>query len=97
MTDEAVQGFSSVWDAIEETQEAAANMRLRSDLMMAIQAAVEGWQVTQVQAAARLGVTQPRLNDLLRGRIAKFSLDALVGLAQHAGLAIRMDIVRDAA
>jgi len=51
----------------------------------------------QAQATARLGVTQPRLNDLLRGRTARFSLDALVGLAQHAGLIVRMEIAREAA
>lgn len=58
---------------------------LRSDLMMAVSSAVESWQLTQTQAAARLGVTQPRLNDLLRGRINRFSLDALIGLAKRAG------------
>lgn len=97
MTKEQVQTFASVWDAIEETPEAAANMQLRSELMMAIQAAVEEWHVTQAQAAARLGVTQPRLNDLLRGRITKFSLDALVALAQRAGLAVRLALVPRAA
>ncbi len=53
--------------------------------------------MTQAQAANRLGVTQPRLNDLLRGRVERFSLDALVGLAERAGLAVRMEIEREAA
>lgn len=92
MLDEPVQNFASVWDAIEETPDAAATMRLRSELMIAVQTAVENWNLTQAQAAARLGVTQPRLDDLLRGRIARFSLDALVGLAQHAGLAVHLEI-----
>lgn len=97
MTDEPVQTFASVWDAIEETPEAAANMRLRSELVSAIRSAVEEWNLTQALAASRLGVTQPRLNDLLRGRVGRFSLDALVGLAERAGLAVRMEIERDAA
>lgn len=97
MTDEPVQTFASVWDAIEETEEAAANMRLRSELMIAVRSAVEEWHLTQAQAAHRLGVTQPRLNDLLRGRVARFSLDALVALAERAGLAVRMEIARQAA
>jgi predicted XRE-type DNA-binding protein len=97
MTDYHVQSFTSVWDAIEETPEAAANMRLRSELMIAVQTAMERWNLTQAQAAARLGVMQPRLNDMLRGRIGKFSLDALVGLAEHAGLALRLEIASDAA
>ena len=60
MTDEPVQTFASVWDALEETPEAAANMRLRSELVIAIGAAVQEWRMTQVLAAGRLGVTQPR-------------------------------------
>jgi predicted XRE-type DNA-binding protein len=53
---------------------------------------VAGWHVTQMEAARRLGVTQPRLNDLLRGRVGKFSLDALVALAVRAGFAVDMEI-----
>jgi len=97
MTDDAVQTFASVWDALEETPGEAANLRLRSELAIAIRSAVEGWQVPQTQAARRLGVTQPRLNDLLRGRVGRFSLDALVELAGRAGLAVRMEIAREAA
>jgi predicted XRE-type DNA-binding protein len=97
MTDEPVQVFASVWDAMEETQDEAAHMRLRSELAMAVRSTVEEWALTQAQAARRLGVTQPRLNDLLRGRLARFSLDALVGLAERSGLVVRMEISRDAA
>jgi predicted XRE-type DNA-binding protein len=97
MSDEPVQTFTSVWDALEETPEEAANMRLRSELAIAVRGAVDGWKLTQAQAAARLGVTQPRMNDLLRGRVGRFSLDALVGLAAHAGLAVRMEVTRSAA
>lgn len=97
MTEEPVQVFASVWDALEETPDEAANMRLRSELAIAVQAAVEDWHLTQAQAASRLGVTQPRLNDLLRGRVARFSLDALIVLAERAGLAVRIEITRAAA
>ena len=97
MTEEPVQTFASVWDALEETPDAAVTMRLRSDLMIAVQGTVAEWQLTQAEAARRLGVTQPRLNDLLRGRIGRFSLEALVGLAERAGLAVRMEITRAAA
>jgi predicted XRE-type DNA-binding protein len=92
VTDEPVQSFASVWDAVEETQADSATMRLRSELVIAIRDAVEQWDVTQALAASRLGVTQPRLNDLLLGRILRFSLDALVGLAERAGLAVRVEI-----
>ena len=86
------QVFASVWDALEDSPAAAANMRLRSELMVAVQEAVAGWGLTQVEAARRLDVTQPRLNDLLRGRIGRFSLDALIVLAERAGLSVRVRI-----
>jgi predicted XRE-type DNA-binding protein len=84
--------FESVWDALEDTPMEAENMKLRSSLMIAIADTVSAWQVTQVEAARRLGVTQPRLNDLLRGRVDKFSLDALVALAAPAGFAVHLEI-----
>ena len=72
------QSFTNVWDALENTPSDAANMTMRSALLIAIEQRVRGWKITQAEAAQRLGVTQPRLNDLLRGRITSFSLDALI-------------------
>ena len=88
--------FASVWDALEDTAAEAANMRARSKLMIAVRSKIESWKVSQTEAAKRLGLTQPRLNDLLRGRIDKFSLDALINMAGPAGLAVRLQI-REAA
>jgi predicted XRE-type DNA-binding protein len=65
--------------------------------MIAIRDAVDGWQLTQAEAAKRLGVTQPRMNDLLRGRIDKFSLDALMILATEAGLTVEWRVSKPAA
>ena len=90
------QIFENVWDALEKTPDQAANMTMRSDLMIALRQEVRSWGVTQSEAARRLEITQPRLNDLLRGRIGKFSLDALISLAQHAGLRVRLEIARAA-
>lgn len=92
-----LERYESVCDAIESSPSEAANMKARATLMMAIRKVVDGWRGTQAEAARRLGITQPRLNDLLRGRINKFSLDALVELAERAGLSIRMRVVRRAA
>jgi predicted XRE-type DNA-binding protein len=89
--------FESVWDAIEPSKTQAANMKARADLMIAIQQTVEDWHTTQATAAKRLGLTQPRLNDLLRGRINKFSLDALLNHASLAGLSVELKVVRPAA
>ena len=92
----ARQKFASVWDALEDTAAEAANMRARSELMIALRGKIESWKVSQTDAAQRLGLTQPRLNDLVRGRIDKFSLDALVNLATPAGLVVRLQIRRAA-
>ncbi len=98
MTDDEmeIQSFDSVWDAIEDTPEEAANMRLRSQLLTAVEQEIRSWSLTQAKAAERLGVTQPRLNDLLRGKIAKFSLDALVDLSARAGLAVKLGVEKAA-
>lgn len=72
---------ASVWDAIADTSEQAANLRVRAELMQQIATIIEAEDWTQVEAAARCGVTQPRINDLLRGRVSRFSLDALVNIA----------------
>jgi predicted XRE-type DNA-binding protein len=84
--------FASVWDAIADTPEEAANLSLRSELMHEIEAIIKqnGW--TQAVAAKRCGVTQPRINDLLRGRIARFSLDALVNIASALGRKVRVSL-----
>ena len=84
--------FANVWHALEDTPEDAATMTMRSHVMIAIEDQVRSWNTTQVQAARRLGITQPRLNDLLHGKINKFSLDALMTLATRAGLKVKIDV-----
>ena len=91
------QRFKSVWDAIESSPTEAANMKARSEVLMAIRKVVDGWDVTQAEAARKLGINQPRMNDLLRGKIDKFSLDALMNLAARAGLSVQVKVVRRAA
>ena len=86
------QRFANVWDALEATPAKAANMTMRSDLLIALRQRVGAWKATQAEVARRLRVTQPRLNYLLRGRIAKFSLDALIKLADRADLHVRLRI-----
>ncbi len=88
--------FDSVWDAIEDTRAQAENMKLRSALMMALKEEVERRGLSQSQAAQRFGVTQPRISDLIGGKIDRFSLDALVKMAVAAGLRIEMRVSRAA-
>ena len=76
----------SVFYDLTDTREEAANLTARGVLMIAIEQRIreEGW--TQAEAAARLHVTQPRVSDLLNGKINKFSLDALVNMLAPVGL-----------
>ena len=84
--------FASVWDAIEDTPEAAANMKLRSSLMIALTDHIARTEMTQADAAMLLGVTQPRVSDLVRGKINLFGLDALVNMAAAAGLSVQLRV-----
>jgi predicted XRE-type DNA-binding protein len=84
--------YASVWDAITDTPEQAANLRARAELMQKIAALLkkQGW--TQAEGARHCGLTQPRINDLLRGRVSRFSLDALVNIATALGCRVRVDL-----
>jgi predicted XRE-type DNA-binding protein len=88
--------FASVWDAIEDTPEEAENLKLRSALMIALKAHLARSGLSQAQIAKLFGVTQPRVSDLLRGKINLFALDALVNMAAAAGLRVEIKI-REAA
>lgn len=87
------QRFASVWDAIEDTPEEAENMKLRSALMTALKNHLVRSEISQAQAAKLFGVTQPRVSDLMRGKIELFSLDTLVNMATAAGLHIEMRVL----
>ena len=86
------QTFTSVWDALADTPEEAANLTIRAEFMDKISDIIKegGW--TQSDAAQRCGVTQPRINDLLKGRISKFSLDALVNIATALGRRVHIQL-----
>ena len=84
--------FASIWDAIEDTPGETENMKLRSTLIMAIKSHITETGISQAEAATLLGVTQPRISDLMRGKINLFGLDALVNMAAAAGLHIEMRI-----
>jgi len=78
--------FASVWDAIEDTPQAAASMKARSTLLMELSNVIQKRGVTQAEAAEMFGVTQPRISDLMRGKIDLFSLDTLMNMASTAGM-----------
>lgn len=92
MSEIEIENYNSVWDAIADTPEQAANLRARSELMRQIAAIVKesGW--TPSEAARRCGVTEPRMDDLLSGRVSRFSLDALVGIATAIGRRVHIEL-----
>ena len=84
--------FASVWDAIEDTPEQAESMKLRSRLMMALQDRIHREGLSQAQTAKTLGVTQPRISDLMRGRISLFSVEALIDMLIHLGMRVEIKV-----
>ena len=92
MSKAKIETYASVWDALADTPEQAANLRARAELMQQIAAVVKDKDWTQAEAAKRCGVTQPRINDLLRGKVSRFSLDALVNIATAIGRRVHVEL-----
>ena len=88
--------YTSVWDAIEDTHAEAENMKIRSFLMMTLKGHIERTGMTQAEAARLFGVTQPRISDLMRGKVNLFGLDALVNMASSAGLHVEIRVLEAA-
>ena len=88
--------FASVWDAIEDTPAEAENLKLRSALMTVLKNYISRHNLTQVQAAQVFGITQPRVSDLIRGKINLFALDALVNMVAAAGMHVEMRVLEAA-
>ena len=77
--------------------EEAANLKLRAMLMVELEKYIQEKGLTQKTAAARLGVTQPRISDLMRGKIELFSVDTLITMLTHTGLKVDVRVRRSAA
>ena len=88
----ASEKFVSVWDAVSDTPEEAANLRARAELMRSIGAAIKRQEWTQTEAAQHAGITQPRMSELLGGKVSKFSIDALVRIASMLGLRVHIEV-----
>ena len=89
---EEVEKHENVWAAISDTPVEAANMRAKAELIRKIVAILEQKNWTQTEAASHCGIKQPRMNDLLRGRMSRFSLDALVNIAAALGYQVHIDL-----
>ena len=80
----------SVWEAIENTPQEAAAMRARADLMIALQERLTALKLTQAESAELLGVTQPRVSDLVRGKIDLFSMESLIDMLSRSGIEVEV-------
>ena len=89
---EVTEKYESVFDALTDSPSEALNLKLRARLMHEIRSRVSAKNWTQVETANYLGITQPRVSDLLNGKLSKFSLDALVNMLAHLGGDIRLEV-----
>ena len=90
--------YQSVWDAIADSPEEAANLKLRSQLMDILAAYIRNEGITQKEAALRFGIPRSRVSELVNDRISKFTIDKLVNMAARVGLnvlSINPDVSRD--
>jgi len=90
-----IQKFDSVWDALSPTPEEAENMKVRSQLVMALNAMIEKRGLNTLEASALLGVSQPRISELAKGKIQLFSVDMLINMLAHAGMQIGTIEIRE--
>ena len=94
MKTKMIRGSDNIFADIGFPPKEAANLKLRSDLMTALIAVIEMRDLTQAKAAKMFGVSQPRVSDLMRGRIDKFSVDTLIAMLGSADVSVRV-VIRD--
>jgi predicted XRE-type DNA-binding protein len=87
-----IKRYASVWDALEDTPGVAENLKIRSALMQELTAHITRAGMTQSETAQQFGVTQPRISDLMRGKIDLFSIDTLVNMLAAAGLQVDLRV-----
>lgn len=88
----ATQDSGDVFADLGFSPTEARNLRIRSEMMTALRKFIEKEGLTQADAAKRLKVSQPRISDLMRGKISRFSLDTLVNMLTDAGLDVDVRI-----
>lgn len=93
MATKVTRSGGNVFEDLGFGPEEAEHLRIRSDLMLALRRVIDERKLTQARAAALFGVSQPRVSDLVRGKIDRFSIDALVEMLGRAGVGVDL-IVR---
>lgn len=93
MTDQRIHRSSgNVFEDLDFAPEEAEHLRVRADLMIALSSFIEERGLTQVQAAELFGVSQPRVSDLVRGKIDRFSVDTLIAMLGAAGVKVQVTV-----
>lgn len=82
--------YTNVFEALEDDPAVADNLRIRAELMLKLRGYIEQGNLTQEEAARRMGVTQPRISDLIRGKIERFTIDMLVNMLARVGLQVEI-------
>jgi predicted XRE-type DNA-binding protein len=87
-----IEAFDSVWDALEDDPVAARALERRANLMILIRNKIEKGKWSQPEVAKMLGITRPRVSDLMRGQLSKFSLDTLLTFIERMGDEVHIEI-----
>jgi predicted XRE-type DNA-binding protein len=94
MTTKMRRSSGNVFRDLGFPAEEATNLKMRTDLMIRLSKLVDARGLTQAQAAELFGVTQPRISDLVRGKIDRFSVDTLIAMLGHAGVKVQIVLGR---
>lgn len=86
--------YSNVWNALFDNKEQAENLRIRSELMIEITKYLNQSNLTQKQAAEKIGISQPRLSNLINGKIDKFTIDMLVNILSKTDHEVKLSVNR---
>ena len=90
----ARRSTGNVFKDLGFSEDEAENLKVRADLMIELTQLIESLGITQAAAAELLGVTQPRVSDLMRGKIDRFSVDTLIEMLGHAGASVSFVVTR---
>jgi len=92
MSSKIETSIGNVFTDLGFDEDEAQNLKVRADLMIELASLIEDRSLTQTEAADLLGVTQPRVSDLVRGKIDRFSVDSLIQMLGHAGAEVSFEV-----
>ena len=90
MTIKMRRSTGNVFEDLGFPSEEAEHLRIRADLMIELGKVIQSRRLTQVEAAALFGVSQPRISNLVHGKIERFSIDTLIAMLGRAGVAVHL-------